>query len=190
MITPNSQARRRDWLRNRAAILDAGEAEFREHGERVGMHSVAAAAGVGIGTLYRHFATKAELLEEISTRRTEALLEASARAIREEDAADACRQLFAQVGRSKCDPVFVRYLPSDPADDAQRALAAFQGNVSTILRRAQDDGVADGSLTPADLLALLYGYLQTLEFAGGTEADVERFAAVYSRALAAAPLPT
>ncbi|SEB29645.1 DNA-binding transcriptional regulator, AcrR family [Amycolatopsis lurida] len=53
---------RADAARNRAAILDAAAALFAEHGvEAVSMDQVAAAAGVGKGTLFRRFGDKAGL---------------------------------------------------------------------------------------------------------------------------------
>ena len=53
---------RADAARNRAAVLDAAAALFREHGvEGVSMEAVAAAAGVGKGTLFRRFGDKAGL---------------------------------------------------------------------------------------------------------------------------------
>jgi AcrR family transcriptional regulator len=53
---------RADAARNRAAVLDAAERLFREHGvDGVSMDAIAAAAGVGKGTLFRRFGDKAGL---------------------------------------------------------------------------------------------------------------------------------
>jgi AcrR family transcriptional regulator len=53
---------RADAARNRAVVLDAADALFREHGvDAVSMDAVAAAAGVGKGTLFRRFGDKAGL---------------------------------------------------------------------------------------------------------------------------------
>ncbi|MFI2332526.1 TetR/AcrR family transcriptional regulator [Nocardia rhamnosiphila] len=57
---------RRDAAANRDRILTAAEDAFRRHGLSVDMRAVAAAAGVGIGTLYRHFPTREDLVRAIT----------------------------------------------------------------------------------------------------------------------------
>jgi AcrR family transcriptional regulator len=56
---------RSDALRNRQRILDAARAAFTEHGENAQMDDIARRAGVGVGTLYRHFNTKEMLVGEL-----------------------------------------------------------------------------------------------------------------------------
>ncbi len=56
---------RSDAVRNRAAILAAASEAFARHGETVDVREIARSAGVGMGTLYRHFPTKEELLETV-----------------------------------------------------------------------------------------------------------------------------
>jgi AcrR family transcriptional regulator len=56
---------RADARRNRERIVGAALALFTERGPRVPMEDVASAAGVGVGTLYRHFPDRATLAEEI-----------------------------------------------------------------------------------------------------------------------------
>jgi AcrR family transcriptional regulator len=56
---------RADALRNRARVLEAAEAVFAAEGVSVPVDVIAEKAGVGVGTLYRHFPTKEKLLEAI-----------------------------------------------------------------------------------------------------------------------------
>src|SRR5438067_9569918 len=57
------RATRADAVRNRVALLAAARAVFQEQGLAAQMDDIAARAGLGVGTLYRHFPTKDALLE-------------------------------------------------------------------------------------------------------------------------------
>jgi AcrR family transcriptional regulator len=59
---PAKRGRRADAERNRAAILEAAGAVFAEQGGAVDVREIARRSGVGMGTLYRHFPTKDDLL--------------------------------------------------------------------------------------------------------------------------------
>src|SRR5215217_3258207 len=59
------RALRADAERNRRRILDAARRVFAEDGLGVGVDAVARAAGVGVGTLYRRFPTKQDLLAAV-----------------------------------------------------------------------------------------------------------------------------
>ncbi|MQY30642.1 TetR/AcrR family transcriptional regulator [Nocardia aurantia] len=56
----------RDVAANRAQIVEAAAAVFEEQGLRADMRAIARAAGFGVGTLYRHFPTREELLRAIT----------------------------------------------------------------------------------------------------------------------------
>jgi AcrR family transcriptional regulator len=56
---------RSDAVRNRQRILAAAREAFTEHGEDAQMDDIARRAGVGVGTLYRHFTTKEMLVGEL-----------------------------------------------------------------------------------------------------------------------------
>lgn len=56
---------RADAMRNRRLLLDAAAAEFAEHGMDVSVAQIAVRAGIGKGTVFRHFATKEQLITAI-----------------------------------------------------------------------------------------------------------------------------
>src|SRR5437762_3584403 len=62
MPPARSRQPRRDAVRNRERILDAATELVRRDGEKVAMAQIAEHAGVGVGTLYRHFPTREDLL--------------------------------------------------------------------------------------------------------------------------------
>jgi AcrR family transcriptional regulator len=68
-----SRPLRADALRNRARVLEAAESVFAAEGISVPVDLIAEKAGVGVGTLYRHFPTKEKLFEAILTYRLDAI---------------------------------------------------------------------------------------------------------------------
>jgi AcrR family transcriptional regulator len=62
---PDDRPLRADARRNREKVLAAARAEFSEHGRDAQMDEVARRAGVGVGTVYRHFPTKEALIEAL-----------------------------------------------------------------------------------------------------------------------------
>jgi len=71
---------RADARRNREAILRAAEAEFGAHGPDVAIDDIAHRAGLGVGTLYRHFPTKEDLLGALVTAHLEPMVAAARQA--------------------------------------------------------------------------------------------------------------
>lgn len=57
---------RSDALRNRQRVLDAAVEAYAHDGPRFGMHDVARRASVGVGTVYRHFADRDQLVDAIA----------------------------------------------------------------------------------------------------------------------------
>ena len=76
---------RADARRNREAILRAAEAEFGAHGPDVAIDDIARRAGLGVGTLYRHFPTKEDLLGALVTAHLEPMVAAAREAGRAGD---------------------------------------------------------------------------------------------------------
>lgn len=72
-ITSARSSRRADAVRNRASILEAARRLVAEQGTEVVMGEIARAAGVAVGTLYRHFPNKTDLLAAVVNEYVEAL---------------------------------------------------------------------------------------------------------------------
>jgi len=67
---------RADAVRNRASLLDAAAAVFVRSGVQAPVRDVAATAGVGVGTIYRHFPTRADLVAAVYRHQVEACVAA------------------------------------------------------------------------------------------------------------------
>ncbi|RWK58992.1 TetR/AcrR family transcriptional regulator [Mesorhizobium sp.] len=68
---------RADAQRNRDALIEAAAAAFATHGADASLEEIARQAGVGIGTLYRHFPTREHLVEVVYRREVESLCAAA-----------------------------------------------------------------------------------------------------------------
>ncbi len=75
---PQVRPLRADALRNRQLLLETAKATFAVKGNAASLDEIARTAGVGIGTLYRHFPTRDALIEEVYRTETMALAGAAA----------------------------------------------------------------------------------------------------------------
>jgi AcrR family transcriptional regulator len=80
---PRTSPRRADATRNIAALLDAAAAAFVEAGVEAPVRDIAARAGVGVGTIYRHFPTRADLVVAVYRHQVDALAASADRLLEE-----------------------------------------------------------------------------------------------------------
>ena len=73
LITDTQRPKRADALRNHAKLVAAARQAFAQDGTSASLEDIARRAGVGIGTLYRHFPTRLDLLEAIYVDEVQAL---------------------------------------------------------------------------------------------------------------------
>src|SRR4030088_1859943 len=76
-VTPSSP-KREDARRNRECVLAAAREAFAERGESTALEEIARRAGVGIGTLYRHFPNRQMLLEALYVHEVEEICRSAA----------------------------------------------------------------------------------------------------------------
>src|SRR3981081_1717660 len=81
-----------DAVRNRERVLEAAKAVFSAGGPDASLEAVARRAGVGIGTLYRHFPTREALFEAVYRREVQQLSELAEQLKSEADPVDALRR--------------------------------------------------------------------------------------------------
>jgi AcrR family transcriptional regulator len=83
---------RADAVRNRERVLEAAKAVFSAGGADASLEAVAKHAGVGIGTLYRHFPTREDLFEAVYRREVEQLGDLADQLAHEPDPVEALRR--------------------------------------------------------------------------------------------------
>jgi AcrR family transcriptional regulator len=153
-VSDTSRPPRKDALRNRERVLDAATELVRRDGEKVPMAAIAEHAGVGVGTVYRHFATREELLGALVHRSFGiALANAQAAADHPGPALEGIRSFFLATLRDR--DRFVLPLHGGPPVFTP-ATRERQAGVRTALRGLLERGRAAGELradlTPEDLI--------------------------------------
>jgi AcrR family transcriptional regulator len=156
-----SRPMRADAQRNYARLLDAASAAFVEHGaDDVSLEEIARRAGVGIGTLYRHFPTRQALLEAVYRDQVESL-NARAEQLREAESpgdalADWMRALvrFSSTKRSMTSALLAT-LGTDSALLSSCA-QVICGAAESLLARAQQAGVVRPDADARDLIRLVH----------------------------------
>ena len=93
---PDSHERmqRADARRNREALLESAGEAFAEHGTAASLEDVARRAGVGIGTLYRHFPTREALVEAAYRHGVENLCDAAQQLLTSEEQPDVALEMW------------------------------------------------------------------------------------------------
>ena len=170
-----TQARRprADAERNRIRLLDAATAAFASGQDSVTLEQIARDAGVGIGTLYRHFPTREALVEALY-RKELADLCASADDLLGAHAPERALRLWLDR--------FADYVAAKrEMADALRAVFASgavtvshaRGELTVAVKAILDAGVADGTLRadvrPEDVVAMVVGIFTATSIAGGRE---------------------
>ena len=152
---------RADARRNREQVLRAAAVVFGRDGTAASTEQVAREAGVGIGTVFRHFPTKAELLAAVLVEHLRGMT-GDARALAEApDAGVAFRSFFRDfVHRAAVTDALVEAL-TQVGGDVLEAKSSMKGEfreaIAVLLERAQAAGAVRSDLAVADLLALLVG---------------------------------
>jgi AcrR family transcriptional regulator len=162
---PLSDARplRADAQRNRARILQTAFDAFASEGLGVPVHEIARRAGVGTGTVSRHFPTKESLYQAVVLSRVEWLTGQAARLARSADPGAAFFEFFAlivaegAVNRGMAEALAGAGFDLDAA--ARRDGFDVTGALGDLLARAQRAGVVRGDADAGDVKALITGCL-------------------------------
>lgn len=157
---PQARAPRADAVRNRKKILAAAGDQIATHGPEAGMDEIAAAAGVAVGTLYRHFPTKTDLVAAVVAEYvTRVADDAEATRARVAAGARALDELTAFLGRvveasvaDRAIKAAAQALGAEPGDrtDEDRAGAA----VTALIHAGQADGDIHPDVTVDDIYLL------------------------------------
>ena len=153
---------RADAARNRARVLEVAYDTFAAEGLSVPIDEIARRAGVGAGTVYRHFPTKEALFQAVIRDRIQRLVEDGYDLLRSEGPGEALfiflRSMVLQWGATNRGlSEALAGFGVDIASAAPDAEEAFLALLGELLRAAQDAGTARKDLGVREVKAILVG---------------------------------
>jgi AcrR family transcriptional regulator len=159
MSTPDKRPQRADARTNRRRILDVAEEVFGKGGESVSTEEVARLAGVGIATVFRHFPTKAALLEAVLVRRFDRLREQAETLLDAADPGGAFFDFFSHLVADAATKIAIGEAlleaGGDSDGDAAHASNGLRRAVAALLRHAQHAGSVRDDVELPEVYALL-----------------------------------
>ena len=167
MVTAGGRPLRADARRNREKVLAAAEELFAARGSGVSTEEVAQAAGVGIGTVFRHFPTKEELLAAVFVGRIDRLADEAEMGVVAPDPGAALFALITHV----VDQSATKNALADALADAGVAVVAHRSGrlvaaLAALLARAREAGAVRDEVDVPTLGAVLVGAARAIEHVG------------------------
>ena len=160
-VAMGGHAKRADARRNRAQVLQAAEVAFAEKGLGVPIDEIAQSAGVGVGTVYRHFPTKEALATAVVITRMEKLAEEAEDLTKSDDPGGALFGFVFQLAeQASAKRDLVEALLGAGIDVKASAKASWEKvekAAHVLLGRAQQAGCVRTDIGFADLFGLVMG---------------------------------
>jgi AcrR family transcriptional regulator len=150
---------RADARRNRERVLAAAREQFAEHGLEVQMEQIARGAGVGVGTVYRHFPAKKDLLQALADERFAGFAEKARAGLEDPDAWNGFSELMRESARVTAED---RAL-SEAMDQMPDLCTASAKRVrllelsSELIERAKASGAMRADFSADDIPSLMRG---------------------------------
>lgn len=162
---------RADARRNRQKVVRAAREAFAAYGYGVPLDEIAARAGVGPGTVYRHFPSKEALFEAVVAARVQDLADDARHRAGHADPGEA---FFGFLSRLADEAAAKRDMP-DAIEVAGTLRQDIYEALDLLLRRAQQAGAVRSGITAPDLIILLKGLLRSVQdTAAGPDGDGQR----------------
>ena len=148
-------------MRNRERILEVAKGVFTRQGANASLEEIAKQAGVGAGTLYRHFPTRDELIEGVYRNEVEKLAAAAARFAETMSPLEALRAwmmlLVDYIAAKHIIAPALSTVVGGPSRLYEGSRTIIQGAIDGLVRRAKKSGDLRRDLDAYDLLRALIG---------------------------------
>lgn len=152
---PAAKGRQREAAHNDRRVLDAAREVFATLGWDAPVAAVAERAGVGMGSLYRRYGSKTELLQRLCVLAMEQNIDAATRGLAVDDPAEALAQYIRECVGFNAGAFAPLAGTLDVTDDMIATARRGQRLLTRLLRRAQRAGAVRGDLTATDVTALI-----------------------------------
>lgn len=170
---------RADARRNRAKLLEVAEQVLAAKGPGASTDEIAKAAGVGIGTLFRHFPTKEALIEGVFAARMRRMADEATRLSATPDGLEVfLRHAVEQAEVKSALAGFLTAAGVDPVSTIDGVRDDLMTALGALLTNAQGAGAVRPDLRVADLIGLLAGTSRAIEYAGSDPSARDRILAV------------
>ncbi|GAB6903286.1 TetR/AcrR family transcriptional regulator [Kineosporia succinea] len=180
------QELREDARRNREALVAVAREVFQEQGTEASLRDVARRAGVGIGTLYRHFPHRTALLEAVLAAGIDGLRDHADELMTNDDPGEALNLWMTRLATRSAAyrglPGEVLAAMKDESSDLHRSCTQMQAAAGRLLARAQSVGAVRAGLTGGDVVTMCAAAGWVQQFGG--EESSERMLAVLANGLA------
>ena len=150
---------RADARRNRDKLIEVAAAVFPEKGVETSLEDIARQAGVGIGTLYRHFPTREHLVEVVYRRELESLA-AAARELAEKHTPDVAleewmRRFVGYIATKRGMSNSLRILMTSNSSLFAEGFGNMRGALDGLLKTASEQGYIRSDMDTADVMHAL-----------------------------------
>lgn len=177
MTSTNARPLRRDAERNRQRILLAAQQMFAERGLDVSLDDIAAHAGLGVGTVYRRFPSKEDLVEALFEERLGDVVMAGERGLADPDAWHGLIGFLGDASALQATDRGLREVMLGSRfghEHVGRLRDSLQPIATQLVARAQEQGRLRADLAAADvpLIAIMLGAV--VDYAGRTQPDIWR----------------
>jgi AcrR family transcriptional regulator len=177
-LAANHRPMRADAIKNRARSLAAAEQVFSAHGISAPIDMVAEQAGVGVGTVYRHFPTKEALFEAIVLTGLQELVAAAAAPADDGDAGEA----FYAFLRTFASKVSIKHDLVDALGEAgidiksqcATTVGDLEAGVDRMIRRAEDAGAVRPGVTTQEVIGLVIGVCKAADLSSAEDGSRDR----------------
>ncbi len=174
---PVTKPLRSDAVRTRKRLVKAASEAFAEHGSEVSVAQIAERAGIGKGTVFRHFATKEDLLAAIVYENMFLLVATGEQLVQAEDPADGLREFMsAAIELQAKDRAFCQVAHGEarhhPA--VRKGQEMLDAVTDELTDRARQHGAIRQDITGHDVMLLMSGIYQTVSPALDTQPDLWR----------------
>jgi AcrR family transcriptional regulator len=152
---------RTDAVRNRERILEVAKAAFTRQGANASLEEIAKQAGVGTGTLYRHFPTRDALIEGVYRNEVEKLAAAASDFAKKKSPIEALRAwmllLVDHIAAKHIIAPALNSIVGGPSRLYEGSRSMIQGAIDELVKRAKRSGDLRRDLDAFDLLRALIG---------------------------------